>query len=309
MKLFIIGNGFDIGHGLKTRYWDFRTFLQKSYPEFLYDFESNYNIYPNFTKAEKEEMLWNDFEMNLANIDEDIIIENAVSIDMGLESGDIGIEDTLSDYFLKQFEYINKLPEYLKYWIRSIRIRDIMPKTKLINCKNDDIYLTFNYTSVLENVYKIKEDKIIHIHGSLRERYGEPKIGHGNYKKIQDIKRRREKAYEMCDEKEVSISKVIENYYISTYKDVKQYMIKLLDLREKNIEEIIVIGHSLSDVDMPYFEMVNRLSGNKVMWNVYYFDDKKGNNKKEQMYDNLIKYGIKKEQIKMDNSDKFYELI
>lgn len=303
MKLFIIGNGFDIGHDLKTNYWDFRTFLQVSYSEFLYEFERNYNIYPNFTEDEKKEMLWNDFEMNLANIDEDIIIENAVSIDMGLESGDIGIEDTLRDYFSEQFEYINKLPHYLKLWVRSIRIRDTIPKTKFINCKNDDIYLTFNYTSVLENVYKIREDKIIHIHGSLRERYGEPKIGHGNNKKIQDIKRRYEKACEMCDEKEASISKVIENYYRNTYKDVNRYMIKLLNLKQKNIDEIIVIGHSLADVDMPYFEMINILIGDKVSWKIYYYDE----NKKEQMYDNLIKYGIKKEQIKMDNSIKFFK--
>ncbi|MBS6006907.1 MAG: bacteriophage abortive infection AbiH family protein [Clostridium baratii] len=303
MKLFIIGNGFDIGHDLKTSYWDFRTFLHRSYSEFLYEFESNYNIYPNFTEDEKKEMLWNDFEMNLANIDEDIIIENAVSIDMGLESGDIGIEDTLRDYFSEQFEYINKLPHYLKLWVRSIRIRDAIPKTKFINCKNDDIYLTFNYTSVLENVYKIREDKIIHIHGSLRESYGEPKIGHGNDKKIQNIKIRYEKACEIFDEKEASISKVIENYYRSTYKDVKRYMIKLLDLKQKNIDEIIVIGHSLADVDMPYLEMINILIGSKAIWNVYYYDE----NKKEQMYDNLIKYGIKKEQIKMDNSINFFD--
>ena len=33
------------------------------------------------------------------HIDEDIIIENATSIEMDLESGDVGIEDTLYDYF------------------------------------------------------------------------------------------------------------------------------------------------------------------------------------------------------------------
>ena len=27
--LFIIGNGFDIGHNLPTRYWDFRNYLEK----------------------------------------------------------------------------------------------------------------------------------------------------------------------------------------------------------------------------------------------------------------------------------------
>ena len=40
MKLFIIGNGFDKGHGLNTSYWDFRTYLKNMYPEFLYAFEN-----------------------------------------------------------------------------------------------------------------------------------------------------------------------------------------------------------------------------------------------------------------------------
>ena len=31
MKLFIIGNGFDKGHGLNTSYWDFRTYLKNMY--------------------------------------------------------------------------------------------------------------------------------------------------------------------------------------------------------------------------------------------------------------------------------------
>ena len=46
MKLFVIGNGFDRGHGLPTGYWDFRTYLENLYPEFLYAFEQHYYIYP-----------------------------------------------------------------------------------------------------------------------------------------------------------------------------------------------------------------------------------------------------------------------
>ena len=32
-SLFIIGNGFDIAHGIPTKYRDFREFIIKSYPE------------------------------------------------------------------------------------------------------------------------------------------------------------------------------------------------------------------------------------------------------------------------------------
>jgi hypothetical protein len=69
MKLFIIGNGFDIGHGLPTGYWDFRTFLDLVYPEFLRSFEEHYDIYPGMSAEAKKKTLWSRFESNLANID------------------------------------------------------------------------------------------------------------------------------------------------------------------------------------------------------------------------------------------------
>ena len=34
-SLFIVGNGFDIAHGIPTKYSDFRTFIIKNYPDAL----------------------------------------------------------------------------------------------------------------------------------------------------------------------------------------------------------------------------------------------------------------------------------
>lgn len=304
MKVFIIGNGFDRGHKLGTSYWDFRNFLEKCYPDFLYTFEEHYNIYPGFSQDEKQKLLWNEFESNLANIDEDIIIENATSIDMGLEGGDVGIEDTLYNYFSEQYDYINKLAYYLKLWIQSIRIRDLQPKTTMIDPKSNDMYLTFNYTSVLENVYKASENKIIHIHGSLRKRYGDPIIGHGNYDRIENIKEILRRADDIFDEKESSISRVIEDYYKRTYKNVNRYMHRLDALKNQSIDDIIIIGHSLSEVDMPYFRMINYYAKNKAKWKVYYFDIFK----KEEMLKKLIELGIKEKQIEMKDSFEFYDI-
>jgi hypothetical protein len=173
LQLFIIGNGFDRAHDLPTRYWDFRTYLQQMYPEFLYSFEEEYYIYPSGGDETKKTMLWNELETNLANISEEVIIEQAVSIDMGLECGDVGIEDTLYYHFTDKYKYITLLAKYMKQWVRTIRIRDLPIKTSLINHTNDALYITFNYTAVLERVYGIDEDRVIHIHGSLRQRDGD----------------------------------------------------------------------------------------------------------------------------------------
>lgn len=45
-SLYIIGNGFDRAHGLKTSYWDFRTYLEENHWEFLLAFEKLYDFEP-----------------------------------------------------------------------------------------------------------------------------------------------------------------------------------------------------------------------------------------------------------------------
>lgn len=64
MKLYIIGNGFDIAHGLPTQYWDFRKYLEKVDYDFLRAFEMRYYIYPNMSDEAKKNLLWNELETN-----------------------------------------------------------------------------------------------------------------------------------------------------------------------------------------------------------------------------------------------------
>lgn len=303
MQLFIIGNGFDKGHGLATSYWDFRTYLENMYPEFLYSFEEHYDIYPQADKKAKKEMLWNQLETNLANINEDAIIDQAVSIEMGLESGDVGIEDTLYDYLSDQYRYIALLTRYIKQWVRTIRIRDVCPKTSVINNENDALYITFNYTAVLETVYKVDREKIIHIHGSLRQ-CDDPILGHGNIKRMEEIQKRRHKAENIFSEKETAICKVIEDYYSDTYKNISRYMPKLSLLAKKDIGEIFVIGHSLTGVDIPYFKNIDELTKRMAKWKLYYHCCKD----KKRMVDDLIECGVNVERIKMLPSNKFYDM-
>ena len=304
MKLYIIGNGFDIGHGLPTTYWDFRTYLNNLYPLFLEGFEEHYYIYPNMAEEEKQELLWNEFETNLANINEDVIIENALNFDMGLESGDIGIEDTLYQYFSEEYSYINLLAKYLKQWIRTIKIRDIQKRTTLIKNESDSVFISFNYTAVLERIYKIDENRIIHIHGSLRQKDGDPILGHGNKRRIEDIKDKKNKAEVLFDEKAISICKVVEDYYNTTFKNVGIYTNKLLELYGKTIDEITVIGHSLSGVDMLYFKNIEMITRQKAIWKLYYHKDEE----REKLYKNLRNCNIKKEKIIMLQTSEFYDL-
>lgn len=304
MKLFIIGNGFDRAHDLPTSYWDFRTYLAQLYPEFLETFEQHYYIYPNNDVKYKKDLLWNNFETNLANIDEDIIIEDALSIDMGLESGDYGIEDTLRIYFRDEYGYINKLAGYLKQWVRTIRIRDKLPITSQINAINSDLFVTFNYTAVLEKVYSIDPCNIIHIHGSLRDYDEDPILGHGNIDRIEDIKAKRNVAQTYFNEKEISICTVIHEYYKTTFKNVNNYMHKLRKLYKYDVDEIIVLGHSVAGVDLPYFKFIDECTNKKAKWKISYFNK----TEEEQMKKAINSQGIVHKRIEMIECSKFYDL-
>ena len=112
MTLYILGNGFDLAHKLPTAYWDFRTYLKSAHPEFLEAFEEHYDIYPSMSDEAKKEYLWNRFESNLANIDEDSLAELApfatvvftVSVEGKLGGRGQNLIGPLVEFFLRNGE-------------------------------------------------------------------------------------------------------------------------------------------------------------------------------------------------------------
>lgn len=304
MKLFVIGNGFDLAHKLSTAYWDFRKYLYKYHYDFLQEFENHYSIYPNDSEDTKREILWNYFETNLANIDEGVIVENAISIDMSLDGGDVGIEDTLYEYFRDEYRYIEELAIYLKNWVRGIKVKRALPLTSKINSRDNNFYITFNYTSTLEKIYGIHCFDILHIHGSLYSSDPNPIIGHGNLARIEAVLHKKNEAEKNFIEKEISIYRVISNYYNQTLKDVSKYIHKLWILNDKHIDEVNVIGHSISGIDLPYFKRIDDLTANSVIWNVYYFKPEE----EISMRKALLSQGVENDRINTYPSKDFYDL-
>jgi hypothetical protein len=175
MKLFIIGNGFDLAHGLKTSFYDFRNFLLNAHPDFLSRFEDNYYYPYDEDNKKNKDILWNSFEENLSKIDADSLIERTENIDMG---EDYGIQDTLYYWMKDQLSFIDDLQKYLREWIQSVKIRDLVPITSHIT--DDAKYVTFNYTGVLERIYCISDEDILHIHGALRGSDNKLVVGHND---------------------------------------------------------------------------------------------------------------------------------
>lgn len=291
MKLFILGNGFDLAHGIESRYFDFREFLVENQPSFLYEFESNYY----FDSIE----LWRDFESNLSRVDEQAIFDNAiVASDLDADY-DSGTDDGLSYYLNEQYSYINRLNSYVYQWAKNIHI-DVNKVFREGLWNNNDLFITFNYTMVLENVYDIKQRNILHLHGAVEGFNGEPIIGHGDYQLIEE---NRVKAYKLENKfkpKEASIYNAISNYYERTLKDVNKFISynrTFFEERLKDVTEVYIIGHSMGQVDIPYFKKIRENVNENSIWNVVWYSI----GEKEIFIEKLIGIGISRDRIREIN--------
>ncbi len=304
MELFIIGNGFDLAHILKTSYGDFRDYIEEEDWSYLEALENMYGFCIDSKKEWVKEYLWKDFETNLSAIDETRIIEVGENIDLGLEGGDIGCEDTLNEYWEEQYRFIERLNEFVKSWIKQLDISTTR-KTDRINEDTNGLFITFNYTLLLEEIYGVEDYDILHIHGSISDNDSDPVIGHGDKEKIIEMNEISKDAGEKFEEKKCSIYGAVANYYERTLKDVQDFIRWNSGFfsRLNSVDEIFIIGHSLGDVDMPYFREIKKNVGEDTTWNVYYYRDCD----RLTYRDKIISIGVKMENIVMLHTDEFFK--
>lgn len=287
--LYIIGNGFDLAHGLSTSYWKFREYLEREHQEFLYEFEHLYDIghidfsdprVSDSTIAKWEDAvgnkLWSDFEYQIGrpNIDEMLGASDCVLGDMNLDGGLIGIEDTMDAYWKEQYSYMNMFQQYVKDWIDEIDTSKIKPKfEKLINSK--DIFLNFNYTDVLERVYGI--ENVLHIHGGVDSVTDiDPIMGHCNLDTIDEHKELAKNADDEFDEGGASIHRAVSDYLLATYKDTYSIIAQHSSFWRKleRVDHVVIFGWSAGDVDLPYIRKIRYSIDSSTVWDVYYHDKK-----------------------------------
>lgn len=320
-KLYIIGNGFDRAHGLKTSCWDFRKYLAKYAEDFLIEFEKIYGFYPfnpdqphlspkRVREANKQrnndlyDYLWTSFEISLGQPAEDeidVFCDSAVDAMSELESGPIEIEDTLEAFFNEHLQFVEKLQDYLIKWVRQIRMHKAKVKKTVLLDNQTDLFLSFNYTPALERIYRIKANRICHIHGGIPPYcYKPPVIGHGNKEQIVFHREQQKECEENDDEGGASIHRAFVDFYQRTFKDTSRYLDANWSFFDKiqDVEEVLVIGHSLGDVDFAYFrEVLGRVG--LASWSVYYFDP----TKQVEMKEALRKIGLKKNKYRLLSSE------
>lgn len=258
--LYIIGNGFDLYHGLPTSYGHFREYV-KEHDKELVELVEKY--YPH----KKNSDFWNDFEASLGNFDDDLLREYANNY---LE--DYGSEKW-SDAFHHDYQYeidriIDRITQGIRNdfcnWLAQISFDGL--KKKGIPIERDAFYLTFNYTSTLETIYDIPIQNILHIHGMFKGHDNDKIVyGHGGHPYIVQK--------DIDDQRIVEGEGIIKDYFEKTTKPVMQIIHKYQKFFYKmivDVTNVTIIGHSMNEIDYPYFKRIGNCIKGRTDWTYYY---------------------------------------
>lgn len=237
--LYIIGNGFDIFHGLKTSYKDFYEWLiANNCGGFVSDMEK---MFPQL--SDNELLLWKDFEEAMDKF-------KLIDIHRNFFQGKNNLYDETA--YKSVQERINlslrDIPKFLRQWLSEIDVFDTKP---LLNLSSNSLYFSFNYTMLLEYCYSIPNNRILHIHKHLEENV--PLIT-GHKSAISEYA-----AEDFCkdyieQQSTQLIAKEMNKLVKPVEQLIKQYQSFFKSLN--GISHIVVFGHSLSQIDKPYIKEI-----------------------------------------------------
>ena len=182
--LYIIGNGFDIHHSINSSYSNYRNWLEENEPDI---YSQLCDLYGVPTEEDEAHEWWSDFENMLSEIDlydyvENVVVENYPDFssddfrDRDYHAAEIAAENELG-------ALIYHIKRTFNVWIASL---DKADSTKRIHLERENsLFITFNYTRTLEDLYRIPDEQIVHIHGMVGE--DELILGHGkNYAELKE---------------------------------------------------------------------------------------------------------------------------
>lgn len=262
-RLYIIGNGFDIHHGIKSKYWNFKEWvLQNKKVSDLVD------LMDVFFSNDHE--FWGDIENALGEYDEVTITDYCepenpedFKYDHPGQWQD-GVEGSIPWIFGRAME---KFHVAFDEWVQSIDINNVEAVLCLPPASK---YLTFNYIETLERVYSIPAQNVLHIHGSRLNPSDEFILGHGNF---------RNEISPLLDER---IELPYQNAYSEVIKIMNGWRKSPKQLIEKNNDffqslrtcvGVCVLGLSYNEIDMPYLDEVVDMVDSNCEWLLYFYSE------------------------------------
>lgn len=256
-KLYIIGNGFDLHHGLWTSYANFRDDYVKKKSSVLWN--DLLNIYGN--APQNDNLWWKDFENMLGKVDYESLSKSPNGDALG---------------FMKVRDFMKgKLPPLFGKWIKDVDSRIDASKIEMMNeIDAGSLFFTFNYTLLLEKAYHVKEENVWHIHGSVKHP-DDIIVGHdadaGQLVKYSQEYNR--------DQLRISSSYAdnINQEALNGAKKVRDRIHLQVDkfYHYSNIRHYVAMGFSFNEIDMPYIEKIWSINERKedVDWILYWHSD------------------------------------
>lgn len=284
-RLYIIGNGFDLYHGFPTRYSDFANYLQIQNPDLL-------ELLHRYYYLDKGIDLWANFEENLANLDKDGLLEDLTNYLPTISSRDFRDRDWHS-FSIEVSSKVKALThnlceEFRRFILSATSASEIDSGLKLrLQCNSK--FLSFNYSNTLERHYSIPQSNITYIHGKAHDMSNSIILGHGINPEEFKVKPEEqpedlsdeelERWYEyMSDNYDYSYEQgvgEVYDYYISSFKNIEQII-------ETNrgffsslmpIKNVYILGHSLSKIDIPYFQKIHESLPFSCQWYVSFHSE------------------------------------
>lgn len=314
-KLYIVGNGFDMHHDLKTSYWDYGQYLEQHNDD-LYEMLLGYIGFPNTDKN-----LWSNFEANLANLEMDELLASGSNYLPDYSSDNFRDRDRY-DFSTEMESHYKLLTEGLlsefKDFILNVKYDIDFVAPKMIKLDRMAHFLTFNYTDTLERVYGVNKASIKYIHRSAHEADVDLVLGHdidpSNFIKNQpeppfglsekDLQRWTEEQGDLWDYSFDLGEQIIREYFQASFKPTANIINENEAYFDSlaNVTEVQIMGHSLSEVDICYFERIAKSVNDDCTWKISFRDD--GDDVK--FTDTLMTLGIEREKI---NTYKLTDLL
>ena len=291
--LYLIGNGFDIHHGIPSRYSNYQSWLEENDADLLERLRNYYDV------DDKE--WWKQFELELGHPDmAEYIEETAFENQPDYGSDDFRDRDYHAGEFAAEDEIgslVAEIKNTFTDWVGSLPA----PKSdkKITLDKSDAFFINFNYTDTLQSLYSVKPESILFIHGNVGMG-SDLVLGHNrDYEELEnefapeiptppdDLEG--EELAEWYDENadagedyiHQSVRGEVVSQILRLGKDTEGIIKRNKKTFEslKDVETILIYGLSFSPVDMPYLdEVVSAINKTKTQWVVsYYLEEDKEN--------------------------------
>lgn len=285
--LYVVGNGFDIYHGLSTGYQFFYKYLSQNQKELVDDLKKY------FFSMEEDEKLWSSLEENLENFNWKSFLDDNCNVQSDDENFELnstyGLEDEINEQSQKLIESIR---EAFESWIENI---DIELVEKKLHLEKNSFFINFNYTLLLENIYQIHQDKIVHIHGDIENK----QIVFGHNKVLDEdseIDKNGDSNRTLFSDSESAAKQAFHAFYkpVGNIIEANKHHFENFN----TVNKIIILGHSLNKIDIPYFKEI-LIHTNNAKWEVSYHEHKE----EMEHLQKLLKIGINKKDIKLFRLD------